>query len=186
MRRLTVSTALIAGCLIAGAAWAQGSSSSSSSSSSGGGGAGGSTSSTAAPSAGSTNSTGGTGTTLRPPVQGVPNSTGRVGNTDVRNTPDTVTGSRPNQDGGTAGNNTTSGPISPPGSEGSTGGTGTSANRSSTDPDTTGGVSGTNRLQPGERSAVGPSQREEELFQKGEQLEQKAREGICSNCGAQD
>jgi hypothetical protein len=182
MRHLTISTALVAGCLMAGAAWAQGSSGGSSSSSSSGGGAGGSTSSTAAPSTGSTTSPGGTDTTLRPPAQTVPNSAGRVGNPDVRNTPDTVTGNRPSQDGGTAGNNATSGPIPPPGSEGSTGGTAASANRSSTDPNTTGGVSGTNRLQPGERSAVGPSPREQELFQKGEQLEQKAREGICSTC----
>jgi hypothetical protein len=42
-------------------------------------------------------------------------------------------------------------------------------------------VSGVNR-RPGEPSAVQPTQREEELFRQGEQLEQKAREGICSTC----
>lgn len=138
MRPLTISTALVAGCLIAGAAWAQGSSGGSSSSS---GSAGGSSSS-AAPSSGSSSS----GTAAQP------------------------------------GTSTIRPPGSPPGSEGSTGGTAASANRSSTDPDATGGVAGVNRLQPGERSAVAPTEREEELFRKGEELEQKAREGVCSTC----
>jgi hypothetical protein len=163
MRHLTISTALVASCLIAGAAWAQGSSSSSS----GGGSAGGSSSS-ASPSTGSSSS--GTAAqprspTLRPPGQVAP------GNADVRGAPDTQTGGRTDQ-----------GSSAIPGNEGSTGGAATNANRSSTDPDTTGGVGGVNRLQPGERSAVEPSPREEELFRQGEQLEQKAREGVCSTC----
>jgi len=87
-----------------------------------------------------------------------------------------------NRDGGVTGNTANTGPVSPPGNEGSTGGTASSANSSSTDPATTGGVSGNNRLQPGERSAVGPSSREEELLRQGEQVEQKARRGICQGC----
>jgi hypothetical protein len=96
--------------------------------------------------------------------------------------PDNVTGNGTNQSGSAVGNATTGSSGSPPGSEGSTGGAATSANRSSTEPDTTGGVGGVNRLQPGERSAVPPTAREEELFRKGEELEQKAREGVCSTC----
>jgi hypothetical protein len=80
------------------------------------------------------------------------------------------------------GNTANTGPISPPGNEGSTGGGNASANSSSTGPATTGTVSGNNRLQPGERSAVGPSSREEELLRQGEQVEQKARRGICQGC----
>jgi hypothetical protein len=95
------------------------------------------------------------------------------------------TANNPNAGSGTTGNTTTQGFTRPPGNEGSTGGTAASSNQSSTDPATTGGVSGNNRLQPGEHSAVGPSSREEELLKEGEQLEQKARRGICSNCGAQ-
>ena len=174
MRHLTISTALVAGCLIAGAAWAQGSSGGSSS----GGSAGGSSSS-ASPSTGSSSS--GTAaqpsnSTIRPPGQVAP------GNTGVRGTPDTLTGNGANQGSGAVGNAATDNRGSPPGTEASTGGAATSANRSSTDPNTTGGVGGVNRLQPGERSAVGPSPREEELLRKGEQLEQKAREGVCSTC----
>lgn len=182
MRHLTIPTALIASCLIAGASWAQ-----SSSSSSGGGSAGGS--STSAPSTRSTTSPGGSaqpnGSTLRPPVQGSPADAGQTRNTDVGNPPNTVTGTGTNRNGDVTGNTTTSGPTSPPGSEGSTGGAATTANRPSTDPAATGGVSGVNRLRPGERSAVAPTAREEELFREGEELEQKAREGICSTCGAQ-
>ncbi len=176
MRHLTISTALVAGCLIAGAAWAQGSSGGSSSSGSAGG-----SSSSASPSTGSSSGTAAQpgNSTIRPPGQVAP------GNTGVRGTPDTVTGNGTNQGTSTTGNTTTSRPGSPPGSEGSTGGAAASANRSSTDPDTTGGVAGANRQQPGQRSAVGPTEREEELFRKGEELEQKAREDICSNCGTQ-
>jgi hypothetical protein len=172
MRHLTISTALVAGCLIAGASWAQGSSGSSS-----GGGSSGGSSSSASPSTGSSSGTGAqpSNSTIRPPGQVAP------GNTGVRGTPD-LTGNGTNQDSSAVGNAARGNPGSPPGNEASTGGAATSANRSSTDPNTTGGVGGVNRLQPGERSAVGPSNREEELFRKGEQLEQKAREDICSTC----
>jgi hypothetical protein len=174
MRHLTISTALVAGCMIAGAAWAQGSSGSSSSSGSAGG-----SSPSASPSPGSSSS--GTAAqpgspTLRPPGQGAPENTG------VRGTPDTLTGNGTNQGSSAVGNAATGNSGSLPGNETSTGGAATSANRSSTDPDTTGGVGGVNRLQPGERSAVPPTAREEELFRKGEELEQKAREGVCSTC----
>ena len=173
MRHLTISTALVAGCLIAGAAWAQGSSGGSSSSGSAGG-----SSSSASPSTGSSSGTAAqpSNSPLRPPGQGA------TGNTGVRGTPDTLTGNGTNQGTSATGNAATGRPGSPPGNEASTGGAATSANRSSTDPDTTGGVGGVNRLQPGERSAVGPSTREEELLRKGEELEQKAREGVCSTC----
>ena len=179
MRHLTISTALVASCLITGAAWAQGSSGGSSS----GGSAGGSSSS-ASPSTGSSSGTAAQprSPTLRPPGQAAPRNMGRSDSTGVRGTSDTLTGTTTNQDTSVNGNAATGRPGSPPGSEGSTGGAATSANRSSTDPDTTGGVGGVNRLQPGERSAVGPSPREEELFRQGEQLEQKAREGVCSTC----
>jgi hypothetical protein len=181
MRHLTFPTALIAGCLIAGASWAQ-----SSTSTSGGGGTGAS-SSTAAPSTRSMSSPGGSvqpnGSTLRPPVQGSPANAGQIGSPDVRNSSDSPTGTSANQGGDVTGNTATGSPIRPPGSEGSTGGAATTANRPSTDPATTGGVSGVNRLPPGQRSAVGPTPREEELFREGEELEQKVREGICSDCG---
>jgi hypothetical protein len=74
----------------------------------------------------------------------------------------------------------TTAPIPPTGAEGSTGGS-AAASRGSTGPATTGAVSGVNR-QPGEPSAVGPTPREEELFRRGEQLEQRAKEGICLGC----
>jgi len=130
------------------------------------------------------------GSTVRPPVQGVPGqgvpgTAGQAGNSDVRGTPNNVTGNRTNQGNNATGDATMNGPNSTPGSEGSTGGPARSANQSSTGPATTGGIGGVNRLQPGERSAVGPTPREEKLFQEGEQLEQKAREGICSTCGTQ-
>jgi len=178
MRHLTFPTALIAGCLIAGASWAQSTSSTTSTRGS---------SSTAAPSARSTTSPGGpvqpNGSTLRPPVQGSPANAGQADNTNVRNSSDSLTGTNANQGGDVTGNTATGSPIRPPGSEGSTGGAAAAANRPSTDPATTGGVSGVNRLPPGQRSAVGPTPREEELFREGEELEQKVREGICSDCG---
>ena len=174
MRHLTVSTVLLAGCLMAGAAWAQGSSGGSS----GGGTGGASGGSSASPSTGSSASPSGGaqsgGSTIRPPTQGVQGSTNPSDNT--------APGNRASGIGGTTGNTANTGPIRPPGNEGSTGGANASSNSSSTDPATTGGVSGNNRLQPGERSAVGPSSREEELLRQGEQVEQKARRGICQGC----
>jgi hypothetical protein len=174
MRHLTISTALLAGCLIAGAAWAQGSSGGSSGGSTGGASGG----SAASPSTGSSASPSGGaqsgGSTIRPPAQGAQGGTNPSDNT--------APGNRASGIGGTTGNTANTGPIRPPGSEGSTGGANTSSNSSSTDPATTGGVSGNNRLQPGERSAVGPSSREEELLRQGEQVEQKARRGICQGC----
>jgi hypothetical protein len=81
-------------------------------------------------------------------------------------------------DRGTTG--TTTGPIPPTGTEGSTGGSTTTGNRNS-GPATTGTVSGVNR-QPGEASAVPRTAREEELFRKGEELERKIERGICDGC----
>jgi hypothetical protein len=174
MRHLTISTVLLAGCLMAGAAWAQGSSGGSSGggtgSASGGSSASPSTGSSASPSGGAQSG----GSTIRPPTQGVQGSTNPSDNT--------APGNRASGIGGTTGNTANTGPIRPPGNEGSTGGSNASSNSSSTDPATTGGVSGNNRLQPGERSAVGPSSREEELLRQGEQVEQKARRGICQGC----
>lgn len=152
MRHLTISTALLAGCLIAGAAWAQGSSGGSSSGSS----------SSASPSSGSTASPSGasqpSGSTLRPPIQGM------RGSADPGNRASRAGGSTGNTP---AGNSTTKGPIPPPGTEGSTG------------PATTGTVAGDNRLQPGERSTVGPSSREEKLL---EEADKRVRRGICQGC----
>lgn len=102
MRHLTISTALVAGCLIAGAAWAQGSS---------GGSSGGGSSSSVSPSTGSSSS--GTAAqpgnpTSRPPGQGA------AGNAGVRGTPDTLTGNGTNQGTSATGNATMSRPGSPP------------------------------------------------------------------------
>ncbi|NBJ12385.1 hypothetical protein [Microvirga arsenatis] len=169
MRHLTLPAALTAACLTAGAAWAQSSGGGSGSS---GGGAGGTSSSTAAPATGSATSPDGTNRSMRPPVQASPGTTGTLEN-------------RTGPNDGVTGDAATGGSTAPRGSQGSTGAATTNANRSSGDPETTGGVSGTSRLQPGERSAVSPSAREEELFREGEQLEQRARQGICSECGAQ-
>jgi hypothetical protein len=66
-------------------------------------------------------------------------------------------------------------PVSPPGTEGSTGGIGGGS------PATTGGIGGQNR-QPGRASVVPPSSREEDLLIEGERLEQKARRSLCVGC----
>jgi hypothetical protein len=159
MRHLTVSTALLAGCLIAGGAWAQGSPGGSGG---GTGGAAGGSSTSATPSTGSTASPSSasqpSGSTLRRPAQGM------RGSADPGNRSSRVGGSTGNTP---AGNSTTSGPIPPPGTEGSTG------------PAATGTVAGDNRLQPGERSSVGPSLREEKLL---EEADKRVRRGICQGC----
>ncbi len=139
MRHLTISTALLAGCLIAGAAWAQGSSGGSGG---GTGGTSGGSSSSAAPS-----TTSPSGSTLRPPAQGM------RGSADPANKASRVGGSTGNTP---AGNSTTGGTIPPPGTEGSTG------------PAATGTVAGDNRLQRGERSTVNPSTREEKLLEEAD------------------
>jgi hypothetical protein len=182
MRHLTLSTALLASCLIAGAAWAQGSSGGSSGGGSSGGGAGSGASPSTAPSTSRGTATQPSGTAIRPPVQGTQGNAGQTGTTNTTNNPTGTTASTPNTGSDTTGDAATGSFIRPPGNEGSTGGTAASSNQSSTDPATTGGVSGNNRLQPGERSAVGPTPREEELFRQGEQVEQKARQGICQGC----
>ena len=139
MRHLTISTALLAGCLIAGAAWAQGSSGGSGG---GSGGTSGGSSSSAAPS-----TTSPSGSTLRPPAQGM------RGSADPGNKASRVGGSTGNTP---AGNSTTGGTIPPPGTEGSTG------------PAATGTVAGDSRLQRGERSTVNPSSREEKLLEEAD------------------
>lgn len=163
MRHFTVSTALLAGCLIAGAAWAQGSSGGSSGGSTGGTGG---SSTSASPSTGSTASpsTAGqpSGTTLRRPAQGM------RGSADPANRSSRVGGTTGNTG---AGGRESTGTIPPPGTEGSTGG-------SQTGPAETGTVAG-NRLQSGERSTVGPSSREEKLL---EEADKRVRRGICQGC----
>jgi len=168
MRHFTVSTALLAGCLIAGAAWAQGSSGGSS-----GGSAGGTSGSatSASPSTGSTTSPSSTtqpsGSTLRRSSQG------------MRGTADP--GNRSSRVGGTTGNTgrrDSTGAIPPPGTEGSTGGSTAGSGGSQTGPAETGTVAG-NRRQPGEPSTVSPSSREEKLL---EEANRRVRRGICQGC----
>ncbi|HEU6441009.1 MAG TPA: hypothetical protein VFF38_01505 [Microvirga sp.] len=160
--RFAIPAILIVSSLMGGVAWAQ-------SSSSGGGGSGGSaaggsgagaTSGSVAPSTGAAPSADNPSTVPRPGqgAQTPADSDTDVGRTPVQNRANTA-------------------PTPPPGSEGSTGGAGANG----ADTTTTGGISGTNR-RPGEPSAIGPSPREEELLREGEQLEQKARRGVCQGC----
>lgn len=168
MRHLTVSTALLAGCLIAGAAWAQGSSGGSSGGSAGSGGSSSSSSSTTGSSM-SPSTARPSGSTLRPPAQSP------QGSADPGNRASRVGGTTGNT--GTGSRDTTS-PIPPPGTEGSTGGAATGARGSQTGPATTGTVAG-DRLQPGERSSVNPSSREEKLL---EEADKRVKRGICQGC----
>ncbi|WP_201831466.1 hypothetical protein [Microvirga zambiensis] len=138
MRHLTIPTALLAGCLIAGAAWAQGSS----------GGSSGGSSSSASPSSSTTAAPSGSSqsgsSTFRPPMQG---------STDPGNRASRVGGTAGNTPAGNAG---TAGTIPPPGTEGSSGGP------------TTTGTTADGRLQRGERSTVNPSSREEKLLEEAD------------------
>ncbi|MXQ14113.1 hypothetical protein [Microvirga makkahensis] len=160
--RFAIPAVLIVGSLMVGTAWAQ--SSSSGGGGSGGGAAGGSGTGT---SSGSTAPATGEAASADNPMavprlrQGARTPLDRdtnIGRTPVQNRPNTA-------------------PTPPPGNEGSTGG----ARAGGADATTTGGISGTKR-RPGEPSAIGPSPREEELLREGEQLEQKARRGVCEGC----
>jgi hypothetical protein len=81
-------------------------------------------------------------------------------------------GNRASRIGGSTGNtpagNATGGSIPAPGTEGSSSG-----------PATTGTVAGDSRLQPGERSSVGPTTREEKLL---DQADKRVKRGICQGC----
>jgi hypothetical protein len=109
---------------------------------------------------------------MRPPAQG-PQGSADPGNRGSRvggTTGNTGTGSR----------ETTTGQTPPPGTEGSTGGTAAGAGGATqTGPATTGTVSGDGRLQPGERSTVSPSSREEKLL---EEADKRVKRGICQGC----
>jgi hypothetical protein len=164
MRHLTVPTIFLASSLIAGAAWAQTSSGGSS-----GGGAGGS-------GGGASSSGSSTGSTSSQGLSTAPSTTP---------SPPPNQGAQGSQGNGTTGNlGSTTGPVTgAPNTNRIQGNGGVNAGSETrqTPESTTGTVSGVNR-QPGQPSAVQPTDRERKLFEEGEELEQKAREGLCQGC----